>query len=512
MRALDDHAARHFGNVAQRIAAAPVRFDDDQVARTHCRKGAAAGLAITHRRGARGQRSGITVGKADLRRPRRFRQHRGDAPIVIVDADEARREAALPLVVGLDRRDRPRPALASIITLESLAQRHRRARLHLAVIRRAHPQAAGIDAVRALVGGFAELRDQLAPHLFHIIAADLRDRSVAAIGEAKRHRARGVALRGADPAIVLHRTEHEIAPRDRLALKPRAAVFFGRLGQDCEEGHFVQLELIDVLVEIGAARRLHAESAAAERDFVQIQLENLFLGQRILDTHRKDRLAHLAAIAELIGEQQVLRDLLGDRRGADRAAAVAEVRDDRADDARIVDAAVAEKGLVLGREEGAHQKLRIFAIFKLDAAFARIAVHRLALAVADHRRQRRFIVAQLVDRRQVARENHPDQREEKDACQREIAEPAEPAPRPHIAEPCDDGIAVAAQAQAEIGRTVSGHMPPPLKPASPKGKHACGEVRFYSPPACGRGRGRACFLSQIRDSPPLTPPASGRGT
>ena len=46
-----------------------------------------------------------------------------------------------------------------------------------------------------------------------------------------------------------------------------------------------------------------------------------------------------------------------------------------------------------------------------------------------------------------------------DAGEPGITEPAEPAPRPHGAEPGEDGIAVAAQAQAEIGRTVSGHMP-----------------------------------------------------
>ena len=84
----------------------------------------------------------------------------------------------------------------------------------------------------------------------------------------------------------------------------------------------MELKLVDILVEIGAARRLDAEAAAAERNFVEIKLENLFLGQRILDAHREYRLAHLAAIAELVGEQQILRDLLGDRRGADRTPAV----------------------------------------------------------------------------------------------------------------------------------------------------------------------------------------------
>ncbi len=159
----------------------------------------------------------------------------------------------------------------------------------------------------------------------------------------------------------------------------------------------MKLELIDILVEIGAARRLDAEAAATEWDFVEIKLENLFLGQRVLDAHRQDRLAYFAAIAELVGQQQVLRDLLRDSRGADRPAAARQVGDDRGRDARIVDTAMLEKGLVLGGKEGAHEQLGIFAIVELDPPFAGIAVHGLALTVADHRRQRRFIIAQLVD-------------------------------------------------------------------------------------------------------------------
>src|SRR3546814_11001560 len=104
--------------MAWRVAFAAVRFDDDQLAWPHRRKGAAAGLAIAHPRRTCGQASGIAVRKADSRFASRFRQHRGDAPIVVIDADETRCEAALPLVVNLARRDRPRPALARLIALE----------------------------------------------------------------------------------------------------------------------------------------------------------------------------------------------------------------------------------------------------------------------------------------------------------------------------------------------------------------------------------------------------------
>src|SRR3546814_655094 len=94
---------------------------------------------------------------------------------------------------------------------------------------------------------------------------------------------------------------------------------------------------------------------------------------------------------------------------------------------------------------------------RTDTLFPYTTLFR-SLAVADHRRQRRLIVAKLVDRGQIAREDRPDQSDTKQTGEREIAEPAEPAPRPHVAQPGDDGIAIAAEAKAEIGRTVGGHM------------------------------------------------------
>src|SRR3546814_8707058 len=42
-----------------------------------------------------------------------------------------------------------------------------------------------------------------------------------------------------------------------------------------------------------------------------------------------------------------------------------------------------------------------------------------------------------------------------------------------------------------------------------------GDFHIFSPPACGRGRGRACpeyCTGEEATGPPLTPPASGRGT
>jgi hypothetical protein len=66
------------------------------------------------------------------------------------------------------------------------------------------------------------------------------------------------------------------------------------LGQDRQIGELREIELVELLVEIGVARRLDTECVAAECDLVEVEFENLRLGQRILDLIGEDRLLQLA--------------------------------------------------------------------------------------------------------------------------------------------------------------------------------------------------------------------------
>src|SRR3712207_8347798 len=54
-------------------------------------------------------------------------------------------------------------------------------------------------------------------------------------------------------------------------------------------------------------------SAAAEVDAVEVELEDLALGEALLEREREDRLAHLAAVVLRRGEEDVARELLRDR-------------------------------------------------------------------------------------------------------------------------------------------------------------------------------------------------------
>src|SRR3546814_1346184 len=94
-------------------------------------------------------------------------------PILVIEADIAHEQRRLPAVaVDIDAAHRPRPAAPAIVADQPVAQRLLRIFLELRIKRGAHPQAAGIDAVRAVLGLFAETVDQLAPHRLDEIATE----------------------------------------------------------------------------------------------------------------------------------------------------------------------------------------------------------------------------------------------------------------------------------------------------------------------------------------------------
>src|SRR4029450_6728242 len=113
-------------------------------------------------------------------------------------------------------------------------------------------------------------------------------------------------------------------------------------------------QLIDVLVEIGPARRLHAIGVAAKEDGIEVELEDLLLAQGRFEPESEDRLADLAAdiVARIL--QQIFGDLLSDGGAAACAAAghrLAAIVEDRADQGGIGDTAMLEEGRVLCRND-----------------------------------------------------------------------------------------------------------------------------------------------------------------
>ncbi len=213
-------------------------------------------------------------------------------------------------------RRRAVPALGVVVADEPIPQRFLRRRLQHRVERGADPQPAAIDAVAPGRRGLAELRDQLAADVFEEIVAgdDLRRRAVGDRDERLGARRRRLARR--DIAVRRHLPEHIVPPRQRPVEVRGRRIGRRRLRQDREIGVLREVEVGDRLAEVRLRRRLDAVAVPPEEDLVEVQLEDLFLGERRLDPVGEDRLLELADIADLAVQQQVLRHLLGDRRRA----------------------------------------------------------------------------------------------------------------------------------------------------------------------------------------------------
>ncbi len=204
-------------------------------------------------------------------------------------------------------------------------------------------------------GGLAELGDQALAHLVgEIGGVGIRLGAMGARGE-ERLGLRGAGFGERDGVRFRHAFEHPVAAGLGGVGVEEGIVVGGRFGQRGERRRLGQGDLGEGFGEIGLGGGGHAIGLLAEIDLVEIELEDPFLGERLLDAHGEDRLADLARKRPFVAEQHVLGELLGDGRGADGAAVVvevAEIGDRGAQDSERVDAAMDPEILVLGGDEG----------------------------------------------------------------------------------------------------------------------------------------------------------------
>ena len=130
-----------------------------------------------------------------------------------------------------------------------------------------------------------------------------------------------------------------------------------RLREARDQRGLGERELIEILLEVALRRGRDAPRAGAEIDLVEIDREDRVLRVRRLEPAREDRFLRLAR-QRLLGAEELLGDLLRDRRAALREVAGGDVRPHRAGDALEVDAAVIEVVVILDREERVDELLR----------------------------------------------------------------------------------------------------------------------------------------------------------
>src|SRR5690606_32046844 len=115
-------------------------------------------------------------------------------------------------------------------------------------------------------------------------------------------------------------------------------------------------------------------------------------------------LLDLAFNRDLVAQKEILRDLLGDGRGAfgTLLAHVLQVCDRRADDAAYVDAAMLEERLVLGGDERVDDEPRHNVDGHEDAPLLGELAEQLAVAGIDPRDDRRLVIGELTVVGQIA--------------------------------------------------------------------------------------------------------------
>jgi hypothetical protein len=157
------------------------------------------------------------------------------------------------------------------------------------------------------------------------------------------------------------------------------------------------------VAEISPCRRLDPIGARAEIDAVEVELENLVLRILALEPESEDRFLDLARESPLLGEEEVLGELLGEHRAALDGRARGRVAGQRAQDREGIDAEMGIEAAVLDGNEGlGHEARQIIDLHRGSAGVAAIGEKRPVLGEdGDIRRPLRH--RELVDRRKLCR-------------------------------------------------------------------------------------------------------------
>ena len=252
-----------------------------------------------------------------------------------------------------------------------------------------------------------DMADQVVDRVHHPVG-DVIDRAAAGrFYRARRRDQRALGGVVADHFQIRHGGDHHAgaalgAVGIAARRQPRR-----RLHQAGQHRRFRQRQLARRFAEIALRRRLDAVGAGAEIDAVEIKLEDLRLGEFVLEPQRQHRLLQLARHRAFLGQEQILGELLGEGRAALRGAAMQHVAHAGAQDAPRIDAVMRVEAAVLDGDERLRHVIRQFAQRHLGAAHVAAGGERRAVEAEDQHRGRPLGDFQRLDRRQVGAD--PDQ-------------------------------------------------------------------------------------------------------
>ena len=153
-----------------------------------------------------------------------------------------------------------------------------------------------------------------------------------------------------DRAAAHHQVERDAGAAARGLDVGGRRIIGRRLDEAGDDRRLGDRERRRAVPEEAARGGVDAVGAAAEIDAVQIEFEDLVLGEAPFERERQDRLAQLAGEGALVGEEDVAGELLGDGRDAAHPVAAGDAEPEAADDADRIDAEMRAEAAVLDRD------------------------------------------------------------------------------------------------------------------------------------------------------------------
>ncbi len=283
-------------------------------------------------------------------------EHHGQGPRREIGGKCHLGQGRAPVLREVERFDRPAIAAVAVEFEKAARQRLAGHDLVFGIERRSDRQAAVVELVLAI-----ELQEFAA----HLLGEGFsREEPGARLLDNHAQRFRLIFLRlfFGDVAVLGHAAQHPIAPLDGLLLLLEGMVIVGSLGKGSEIGHLVDTQLVKGLAEIVESGGRDAIGVQAEENLIEIELEDLVLGEGLLDALGEERLLELALGGLLARQKEVFGDLLGNGGGANQLAAAAahaglQVHHNGATDALPVQAGMVIEVLVFGRQESRNHLL-----------------------------------------------------------------------------------------------------------------------------------------------------------
>ena len=178
-------------------------------------------------------------------------------------------------------------AVAPVVLEDGAAQGDVRRALQAAVDGRDHAHAVRVEAAAVL------LEQRLAHQFRNVWRLDLDARTVQFAGD--RFLQRGTVRLAGDEADFLHAAQHVGAAPFGLLAAGRGVVARRSLRQPGEQRRLGDAQLGQPLAEVGLGGRGDAIGALAEEHGVEVELEDLLLGEFVLERQRQEDLAQLAS-------------------------------------------------------------------------------------------------------------------------------------------------------------------------------------------------------------------------